>query len=483
MTDQTSNTNTFDVVCIGAGPAGLSAAHELAKASKKVCVLEKDLQYVGGISRTVVKDGYRFDIGGHRFFSKSAEVNKLWREILGAELLVRKRKSRIYFNKRFFPYPLDVLETLKNLGPTESARCLFSYLWRKVHPLHPVISYRDWVVNQFGERLFQNFFESYTEKVWGISCADIAADWAQQRIKGLSFGSAATSAIKSALGLKGKSSPKSLIESFLYPRLGPGMFWETVRDKLRELGAFVEHGVTLSKMEYLSDSDDWKIDYFDSQNNAVSITTKHIVSSMPIKELATIVTDFPQEGMMAAGGLNYRDFLTVALILNTPNIFDDNWIYIHDPSVKVGRIQNFRAWSPDMLPNTEHECLGLEYFCQEGDSLWRMSDSELVNLACEELKILGILNSFELVTGHVVKQPKAYPVYDSTYTSRVRSIRQIIANRFPNLHLVGRNGMHKYNNQDHSMITGIFAARNIIARKNLYDVWKVNQDAEYHEES
>jgi protoporphyrinogen oxidase len=468
-------------IVIGAGPGGLTAAYTLAKQGMPVTVLEQDPEAVGGLSRTVVYKGYRFDIGGHRFFSKSAEIEQLWTEILGSDMLVRQRLSRIYYQQRFFDYPIRPLNVFAKLGVWYTSLCVLSYLKARLFPRPVVKSFEDWVINQFGERLYRTFFKTYTEKVWGIPCDQISADWAAQRIKGLSM----LSLIRSTLFPQKKSRDqviKTLIDQFRYPRLGPGQMWEKVCQILRSQG----HSVLLDhKVSRL----DW---------NAQGVTALYIrrsdgqeqvmvgsqfIATMPLRSLVRCLQPAPPISVLAAAeSLSYRDFLTVALILDTPNLFPDNWIYIHDPTVQVGRIQNFKNWSPDLVPAPHHTCLGLEYFCFANTDLWQMSDADLITMATAELRQLGLLGSSRVIDGTVVRVPKAYPVYDHNYQRHIDVIRQFVEQALPNLQLVGRNGMHRYNNQDHAMMTGLLAAQNILLGEKKYDLWQVNQDAIYLEE-
>jgi protoporphyrinogen oxidase len=466
-------------VIIGAGPAGLTAAYLLSKAGHPVTVLEADPEYVGGISRTVHYKGFHFDIGGHRFFSKSKEVEDFWTEILADDLLVRPRSSRIYYNGKFFSYPLKAFEALSKLGIVESARCVASYAWARMHPNPNEKSFEDWVSNRFGKRLFTIFFKTYTEKVWGMSCKDISADWAAQRIKGLSL----ASAIKNALLPRKEPTDRSqviktLIDTFRYPRRGPGMMWERCAEEIRRMGGKVLLGQRVTGCRYDASSRTWTV----TTDGGEIFSGEHVISSMAIQGLArAIEPKFSAPAMRAAQSLKYRDFLTVGLILKDRDAFSDNWIYIHDPRVKVGRIQNYKSWSPEMVPDAEHCCYGLEYFCFEGDGTWNMQDADLIELAKRELQQIGLAQVEDIIDGYVIRQVKAYPVYDDEYATHVAAVRAEVDQRCPNLHLVGRNGMHKYNNQDHAMMTAILTARNIIAGAQHYDVWQVNQDAEYHE--
>ena len=471
------------VAIIGAGPAGLTAAYLLCKNEADVVVLEADPIYVGGISRTATYKGFHFDIGGHRFFSKSKAVEDLWTEILPDDMLIRPRSSRIFYNGKFFAYPLRPFEALIKLGFIRSTLCLLSWLKARLFPVRNPRNFEDWVSNQFGRRLFRIFFKSYTEKVWGMSCKEISADWAAQRIKGLSLGSA----IKNALVPQRYNGDrtkviKTLINSFRYPRKGPGMMWEACAEKVKMMGGKVEMGCRVCGAAYDENRSTWMLQVKDRDDNLHSIEAEHVISSAPMRELILgIQPPVSERTRHAANSLRYRDFLTVMLILKERNKFADNWIYIHDPSVRVGRVQNFKSWSPEMVPDLDKACYGLEYFCFEGDGLWESRDEDLIALAKRELIQIGLAKEGDVVDGTVVRQKKAYPVYDDDYARHVATIRQELEARYPNLHLVGRNGMHKYNNQDHAMMTAMLCVENILADANLYDLWQVNQDAEYHE--
>jgi len=359
--------------------------------------------------------------------------------------------------------------------------CVLSYLKARLRPHPDPKSFQDWVTNQFGARLFRIFFKTYTEKVWGMSCRDISADWAAQRIKGLSL----FSAIKNALSIRRHpkaSKPnneviKTLIDSFRYPRKGPGMMWEACARKVTGMGGTILMGKKVDSLTWDSSSRNWMI-----RAGSSRVVADHVISSAPMRELIqSIQPALSERTVRAAQALGYRDFLTVTIVLQGEELFDDNWIYIHDPSVKVGRIQNFKSWSPEMVPDARFGCYGLEYFCFEGDGLWSMSDEDLITLARTELEKIGMGDKHEFVRGFVVRQPKAYPVYDEHYLKHVETIRTEIEERLPTLHLVGRNGMHKYNNQDHAIMTAMLTAKNILAGERRFDVWQVNQDAEYHE--
>ena len=471
-------------ICIGAGPAGLTASYLLSKEGISVTILEKDPVYVGGISKTASYKGYCFDIGGHRFFSKSQEVESLWREILGEDFLKRPRKSRIYYRNKLFNYPITLVDTLFKLGVFESIHCVLSYLYVQCFPYRDPKNFEEWVTNKFGKRLFSIFFKTYTEKVWGMKCTEISADWAAQRIKGLSLASAIIHALlpKKKSSKKNDAVIKTLIDTFHYPRKGPGMMWEAAAKKSIAQGATLMQGYGVTKLAYDKKKKEWTVEAVNDEGKIISIQAEHVISTMPIKELILGLSPTVNEAVLnAANNLRYRDFLIVALILKDHHIFDDNWIYIHDPSVKVGRIQNFKSWSEDMVPDPEMNCFGMEYFCFEGDGQWTSSDEELKELAAKELVKLGMAKPEDIKDGYVIRQQKAYPVYDDKYAEYVSTIRESLDKDYPNLHLVGRNGMHKYNNQDHAMMTAMLTVKNIIAGKQIYDVWMVNQDAEYHE--
>jgi protoporphyrinogen oxidase len=464
------------VVIIGAGPAGLTAAYKLCHAGLLSIVLEMD-DTVGGISRTVHHRGYHFDIGGHRFYTKVEAVERMWHEVLAGDLLERSRLSRIYYNKRFFYYPLRAMNALLGLGVWNSTLILLSYIRAHLFPVEER-TFEDWVVNRFGQRLYETFFKTYTEKVWGIPCNQISADWAAQRIKGLSL----VTALKNAL-LKQETSSKgevvkTLIDSFLYPKRGPGMMWERVAETVQSNGCQL-------KMERCVERIHWQDNRILSVETAAdgrveTFAGSHFISSMPLAELVEKLEPTPPaEVLKAAAMLKYRDFLTVALVVDKADLFPDNWIYIHDPSVQVGRIQNFKNWSPYMVPDTSKTCIGLEYFCFEGDGLWNTADDDLVELGKKEMQILGLVQASDVQDGAVVRMSKAYPVYDDTYAEAVAVIRRFL-DTIDNVYPVGRNGMHKYNNQDHSMLTAMLAVENITGAD--HDIWAVNVDQEYSEE-
>ena len=464
------------VVVIGAGPAGLTAGYELTTRGVPVVILEKD-DDVGGLARTVEYKGFRFDIGGHRFFTKVAPVARLWREMLGDDFLRRPRLSRIYYRGRFFDYPLKPLNALRNLGVWTSFRVLLSCLWIKMFPIRPERSFADWVSNRFGRELFSIFFETYTEKVWGIPCNRIGAQWAAQRIKGLSLKTAVINML-APVGMRGSGAIKSLIEQFDYPRLGPGMMWDAFRERIERGGGSVQLNSRIARI--LHDGARVTGVEVEREGKTYLQSADHVISTMPVRHLIQrLDPPAPSDVVDAASRLKYRDFLTVALIIDVPALFPDNWIYVHDDRVLVGRIQNYKNWSAAMVPDQRYTCLGLEYFCFAGDGLWSKTDAELVELATRELETVGLAARGLVRDGTVVRAPKAYPVYDDGYEAALHASKQYLE-RFSNLQLVGRNGMHKYNNQDHSMLTAMLAVRNLFGEQHC--LWNVNVDEEYHEE-
>lgn len=463
------------VAIIGAGPGGLTAAYLLLKAGARVTVLEGD-NVVGGISRTARYKGYRFDIGGHRFFTKITPVEQLWHEILGKEFISVPRLSRIYYDGKFFDYPLKAANALGGLGLVQAVLIMLSYIKARLWPSPVEDNLEQWVSNRFGTRLYRIFFKTYTEKVWGIPCTEIRSEWAAQRIQGLSL----AKAIISAASLQKRSTKiKTLINEFQYPRLGPGQMWEMTRDRILEMGGAVlmEHYVTAVE---LADGKAVAV-RAKTADGEQRIAADHVISTTDVRALvAAFDPPVPAPVRAAGDGLRYRDYLVVALMIDRAKLFPDNWIYIHSPEVKVGRIQNFNNWSEAMVPEPDKTtCLGLEYFCFEGDGLWASKDEDLIALATKELRSLNLIGDAKVFDGTVVRMRKAYPTYDGAYREHLDNVRAYI-DTIPNVHCVGRNGMHKYNNQDHSMLTSMMSVWNMQGAS--HDVWSVNTDFEYHEE-
>jgi UDP-galactopyranose mutase len=483
------------VVVIGAGPAGLTAAWELVKRDVPVTVLEGD-SIVGGISRTAERDGWRFDIGGHRFFTKVPEVEALWHDILPDEdFLMRPRMSRIFYDGKYYDYPLKASNALRNLGIVEAARCLLSYAAVRVRPPKDQSTLEGWIVARFGRRLYEHFFKTYNEKLWGVPVNELPADFAAQRIKNLSLLNAIANAV---LPRRNQKDITSLIEEFQYPKYGPGMMWETAARKIGQAGGEI---VLEEKVRTV---------HWEAGRGVTGVTTivtggygpgagapessradlgrehhypaDEVVSSMAFSSLlASLDPKPPAEVLAAAEGLRYRDFLTVAVVVPESAGFPDNWIYIHSPQVEVGRIQNFGSWSPYLVKEGK-TCLGLEFFVNVGDSTWNRSDEDLVAQATRELEHLGLVTPEKVERGFVVRMPKAYPFYDAHYKNNVEIMRAWLAENTPNLHPVGRNGMHRYNNQDHSMFTALLTVQNMVDGTS-HDVWEVNVEEDYHEEA
>jgi protoporphyrinogen oxidase len=466
-----SDDRTF--IVIGGGPGGLTAGYELTKLGFRPTVLEK-LDDVGGLARTASFKGFRFDMGGHRFFTKVAEVDKLWHEVLPEDFVRRSRLSRIYYNGRFFHYPLRPLDALAGLGLTASVLAVLSYLRWQLFPFRREDTFEQWVTNRFGRRLFLTFFKTYTEKVWGLPCSTLKAEWAAQRIKDLSLRTAILN-----MFVKPKRTIKTLIEEFDYPRLGPGMMWNAVKDEIERRGGDVMMRADVVRLNRR----DRRVEsvVVVGENGETTLAATDVISSMPIAELIRKLSPpAPPEVLSAAASLTHRDFLTVCLIVHGAELFRDNWIYVHSPEVKVGRIQNFRSWSPDMVPDPTKTSLGLEYFCTEGDEVWRAPDAELIELGKREVDCIGLARYEDVEDGCVVRVPKAYPIYDSRYREHLAVVREFL-DGFENLQSIGRNGLHRYNNQDHSMLTGMLAVRNAVLGQR-HDLWSVNTEPEYHEE-
>ena len=474
-----SLTNVTSVAVIGGGPAGLTGAYELQRLSEthRPIVLEGG-DIVGGIARTECHNGFRFDIGGHRFFTKIKEVEDVWYEVGGSEFVTRPRLSRIYFRGMFFDYPLKIMNALGNLGPIEAARIMLSFARWQVFPHKKEETFEQWVVNRFGHRLYSHFFKSYTEKVWGVPCTEIRADWAAQRIKNLSLFKAVWNA------LTGANDTASLIEEFQYPRLGPGQMWEMFADKIEEQGGevrmksfvkrVIRQDMRVTGIEVVEEDPET------GEHKTYILQAEEFINTMAIRDLIHCMDPPPPDEVIAAANrLKYRDFMIVTLVLDHADPFPDNWIYIHGQDVRVGRIQNFRAWSPDMMANDHQASIGMEYFLNDDEPMWSMSDEDLIKFAGKELEQIGLAPASSVVDGAIIRQPKAYPVYDSEYQDALDVVQQWLM-KLENFQTVGRNGLHRYNNQDHSMLSAMFAARNILGAD--HDVWNVNVERSYHEE-
>ncbi len=459
---------TQPVAVLGGGPAGLTAAYQLACRGRDVVVFEAG-SVVGGLARTEVRDGYRFDLGGHRFFTKSPEVELLWHEVLGEELLLRPRLSRIHYRGRYLDYPLGAGNVIRKLGPFELSRAMASYAAASLGRQRPDLTVEDWIVNRFGRRLYEMFFASYTEKIWGVPCSEMRAEWAAQRIRGLSF----TSAARTALFGGSEGEVRSLIERFHYPRLGPGQMWEAMQSRIEANGGTVLTEAPVTSLRFSGPR------VTEVEAGGRIWQPEEVISSLPLGGMVQIADPAPPESVLeAARALRHRDFLTVALVIDGDAPFPDNWLYIHEPGVRVARIQNYGAWSPWMVPDPSTSCIGLEYFCFSGDEVWSMSDNALVDLATGEIERLGLATRDRVLRGYVVRVPRAYPIYDTHYGERVACIREWLEG-IENLQQVGRNGLHRYNNSDHSMLTALRAVENLDGAN--HDLWSVNADSWYHE--
>jgi protoporphyrinogen oxidase len=513
---------------IGAGPAGLTAALEFLRRSDVHPIVLEASHEIGGISRTVRHNGNRIDIGGHRFFSKSDRVMNWWMELMPPEasadtqhalrhqnkqrtlktngpglspentdlvMLVRPRKSRIYFLRKFFDYPIKLTaDTLRKLGLIRTVKIGFSYLLARLFPRKVEKSLEDFLINRFGRQLYLTFFKSYTEKVWGVPCEAISAEWGAQRIKGLSLTTAVLHFIKKAFSssrdeaIQQKGTETSLIEKFLYPKYGPGQLWEHAADQIRNQGGEILLGWRATRL-FVQGDRIIAVEAVSDSGERRRFPADYVFSTMPVRELIDAMdTPIPSEVREVSDGLQYRDFITVGLLVDGLKVREadggplkDNWIYIQEPDVLVGRLQIFNNWSPYMVADPSKTWIGLEYFCYQTDALWKMADEDLKKFAIAEVEKIGILRASDVTDAHVVRVPKTYPAYFGTY-DRFHIIREFL-DRFPNLYLVGRNGMHKYNNQDHSMLTAMTAVDNIIAGiEDKDNVWSINTEMEYHEE-
>ncbi len=464
------------ILIIGAGPAGLSAAHLLCKEGQRVIVYESHPTAVGGLSQTARQGDFLFDIGGHRFYTKAKEVETFWHDILGEDFLRRTRLSRIFYNGKFFKYPLELGDVLKNISFLKGCEFLASYIKVKILKKKEIHSFEDWVISQFGVSLYEAFFKSYTEKVWGRPCHDISKDWAAQRINNLSISQILLEFIKKFFNIRSQQNIKSLIEEFDYPRKGPGMLWERVSAEIQKMGAEVHLNHHVSSM--VSHEGKWQLHF---SNGDSSPMADHIISTAPVKTLLKGLKPAPSQTLKSEiENYKYRDFLTVILMFKQRDSFPDNWLYIHDSRVKVARIQNYKNWSPEMVPSPEYTSYGLEYFCQKDDDFWSMTDEELVELAIREIGIIDLPFTRVEFSSKVIRMPYAYPVYDHNHSQRSELLQRELES-YPGLHLAGRNGLHRYNNQDHSIKTAMIVTENIL-NKSKRSPWKVNQDAQYLEE-
>lgn len=482
--DQEMERAAADVLIIGAGPAGLTAAYCLTKEASSetpsVLIIEKDPTEVGGIARTIRHNEFAFDIGGQRFFSSNREVADLWQEILPGEAVQRTRRSRIFYGGKFYSYPLNAFEALANLGILNSAACLISYAKARLRPIPDPQTFHHWVRNQFGERLYRIFFKTYTERAWGMSCDDISADGAAQRIKGFDLRAMLIHAWKRVLGRTAAEDPAGCrinppADTFLYANSGPRLMWDAAAKKIRDRGGRLLMGRELRGLSFDDETKLWTVEVSTAHGPEI-YTARHIISSAPVRELIDRIAPRPIS-LFHARGLRYRDLIAVTLRVKNPAPFKDERIYIHDPSMQVGRVQTLRGWSAGTAPQGEC-CLGLEYFCVEGDSLWNSTDAGLIALAKTEIARIGLVAAHDIVDGCVVRQPKAYPVYDDDYRHNMSMIRLDLETHYPTLHLVGRNGMHQYNNLDQAMLTAMMAARNILAGARLHNAWNVNEPGE-----
>lgn len=462
-----------NILVIGAGPAGLAAGYSLVQKGFKPVVLEKR-DIVGGISCTESFKGFLFDMGGHRFFSKDKMINDIWKELLKDDFLLRNRLSRIYYKKKFFDYPLRPWNALKGMGIFGAFSVAASYFRWRVFPYRKEHNFERWVTNRFGKRLYNTFFKSYTEKVWGIPCSEIRSEWAAQRIKDLS--------LKKMLAKMLLISDKhyvSLIEKFLYPRRGPSMMWNAIKDFIDNAGGSVrmQHDVRAIVR------DGFRVRGIQVENDGKNelLSADHYISSMPITSLVKRLDPAPPPDVVrAAENLRWRDFITVCLIVDKPDLFPDQWIYVHDPGVRMGRMQNYRNWSPEMVPDPSKTGLGLEYFCTAGDELWCMPDEELMELGKNELSQMGLARRRDVIDGTVFRIPKAYPVYDSEYSEHLEIVRDFVG-QLENFQTMGRSGLFRYNNMDHSMVSGISAVQNIV-NDTCINLWSINEEEEYLEE-
>jgi len=459
--------NPSQAVILGAGPAGLGAAYEMARTGIPGTVVEQH-DRVGGLCRTLESEGYRFDIGGHRFLSRCPEINRLWREVLGPELGLKGRKSRIYYKGKFYDYPLKPWGVLRKIGVYETGRSILSYLAAQLKPGLDEDHFEGWMIRRFGRRLYENFFRSYTEKVWGIPCTELSSDWASQRIQQLSLHRLVTQAFSQ----KGNQKIKSLSESFLYPRLGPGQFCERLRELAEAGGILFSLNAAVREIHH----DGSRIQYVIVQTPQgwQRVAGEFFLSSIPLSEFVMCLRpQAPRDVIRAAESLRFRSFISVNLIFDRPEIFEDHWLYIHTPQIRAGRVQNFKNWSDAMVPDPDKTSLGVEYFVTKGDDLWSMCDEDLIRFAVDEMDKLGLVGREHFVKGFVVCVSDAYPVYQPGYQECAGRIRTFLEG-FVNLQVMGRAGLFRYNNTDHALLTGLYGARNL--RGGAHDLWSVDPD-------
>lgn len=475
-----TKTTKKKVVIIGAGPAGLAVAYEFLKTKKlkeyEIEIYEAE-RLVGGIAKTLKYKGYRFDLGGHRFYTKFREIDKFYKSILDSDMLIRKRLSRIFFEKKFFNYPLSASNVLKNLGFVRSTMLGLSWLCRRLNRYKDEKTFDKWVSNRFGDKLFNIFFKSYTEKLWGIPTNKLSADWAAQRIQNFDF----IKALISAFFGSNPASAKTIIQKFYYPKYGPGMLYEKIKNLLKAKGVKLHLNTEVVDIVYKNKKVSKVVVKNKKNGKTSSKKVDFLVSTMPLNKLVILLKPKPSL-KKAIKQFKFRSFITVNLIIKS-NPFPDNWIYIHDSNVKALRMQNFRNWSSYMIKKGENNTpIGMEYFAYEGDELWKTDDKELINLAKKELGIIGLAKPEDVLAGFVYRVKNAYPIYNFNYKTTLDRAKEYLK-KFENLYLCGRGGLFRYNNMDHSILTGFYVARNIILKENKFDVWSVNEDESYLEKS
>jgi len=460
-------------IIVGSGPAGLAAAYELCNHNFPSITFDKDSQ-VGGLCKTTENKGFRYDIGPHRFFTKNKEIQNLWNDMLPDDFINRPRLTRIYYKNKFFYYPLRVMNVLKNLGVYDSMGIILSYLKKQLFPLKPESTFEDWVSNRFGSLLYSIFFKTYTEKIWGIPCNTLSSDWASQRIRNLSLGRA----LLNALGRQNRTNVASLIDEFHYPRLGSGQMYESMARRVKQQGGHISLGQEVVRLHHAQGV--IRSVQTVGKNGSYVFPASHCFSSMPITDLVQRLRPVPPDVVMeAANSLRYRSIITVNLLVKQQSALRDNWIYLHNPEVKAARLQLYHNWSPEMVPDSNSSSVALEYFCFENDALWNLSDSGLIQLAWRDLEKLGFYEKDNFSDGFVVRYAKAYPMYENNYEKKLNIIKDWLS-QFSNLHCIGRYGQFRYNNMDHSIMTGILAVRKMQGED--VDPWSVNADAEYIEE-